>query len=712
MSRPRIVYRYGRSEFRDFETGRRREWLLTNGIGGFANSNIHGNSNRIFSGYLIASLQPPVDRMLILAKTHEELVIENVSYDLATQEYPGWKREGYRYQNSFLLDIVPEYFYQVGGITIRKRIALEYGKNTVALTYELESAGETAELSITPLFDFRPFGEVSTREQLQFECRVNAAKGELLLIPEHAREYQIRFLTSEGSFYDRKQKPVSMATPNYLIEENELYGTDVANGFTGVDQHATPYELKISLASGEKKKICLLCEVEKLPCEKTVKSTEQSEMADAAKTVFSRVCDIFDRCESRAEQLLEQAGVTDELTGRLVLSADHFLVHRASTERMTVLAGYPWFADWGRDTMIAFTGLTLAAGRFEDAASVLDSFACYVSSGMIPNVFPNNAKEEPMYNTIDASLWYFYAVYQYLQYTSGHHWSADSTEPLTKEEQFICERIYPALTEILDSYQYGKARYHIHMAEDGLICGGSDLDQLTWMDVRVGNVVVTPRHGKAVEINALWYNALKCMELFSKRFSQGNGAECAALAERVRRSFSKKFWNAELECLYDTISEEDVPDAALRPNQIFAVSLPFTMLSAEQEKRIVQKVYEKLYTPYGLRSLAADEPGYRAAYRGKLIERDMAYHMGTAWGYLFGAFVDAWVKTGGSRAAAKEMCLCFRDHMADGCLGGIAEVFDGEFACDSRGCYSQAWSVGEVLRVWRELNQCTDTLNS
>ncbi len=741
MARERIIYRFGRSAFRDFETGNTREWLLSNGIGGYANSTVHGNSSRIFSSYLTASLHPPVDRVLVLAKTHEELIFtakkagrkqlfsmrdiapeastEGVSVerrDLAAQQYPGYMRTGYCYQTGFTFDFWPEYRYETDGISVCKKIALAYGKNETAICYELVNNGSReAVFSVTPLFNFRPFGSVSEKGDLDFE--VERFDGGLILTPGKAPEYRICFSASEGEFYDRADRKTSMATPNYKIEENELYCIDVSNGFTGVDNHFTPYELHVTLAPGERKELGLLCGL----------CSQKEPAAD----VLLRVRQIFDAAKERGEALLEQADAGDALTGRLVLSADHFLVQRESTGLKTVLAGYPWFADWGRDTMIAFAGLTLATGRFDDAREVLKSFAQYVSRGMLPNVFPNNVGEEPMYNTIDASLWYFHAVYKYLQYTTGlpcyrgqfpeTEGGVEGNSALCAEEIFIRDEIYPVLCEIFVSYRDGLARYNIHMDSDGLILGGGGLDQLTWMDVRVGDIVVTPRHGKAVEINALWYNAICCMRLFGERFAGGAkgedgrqdgnipcGKELRELSERVHHSFCDKFWDAKRGYLCDTVEEEGIRDTTLRPNQIFAVSLPFTMPTKEQEQSIVRAVYEKLYTPYGLRSLAQGEAGYRGEYKGRLIGRDLAYHMGTAWGFLSGAFFDAWAKTmcgdSHNRALLKEMMESFADHMADGCLGGIAEIFDGDFACGSRGCYTQAWSVAEVLRAWREIN--------
>ena len=731
MTGKRAVYRFGRSAFRDIERGNEREWLLTNGIGGYANSTVSGNNSRVFSGYLVAALHPPVERTLILAKTHEEIRFGVQTFDeeiqwnhsetveLATQQYPGQSREGFRYLSSFSYDVVPEYCYQVKGVTICKRLALVYGENTAALEYEIfNDSVDTVMLCVTPLFNFRPSGEVMTKRELQFDVSLQQEYGMLQLTPKKAPGYVIRFRTTQGKLFDRSGYPVTMATPSYVVEENELYAVDVANGFTGVDCHFTPYEVQIVLRAGEKKKIGMLCELLCFAQEEKKTSGDVCERLSK-----NQVAAIFDSCAKRAENLLLQAGCRDAFSERLVLAADHFLVKRASTGKTTILAGYPWFSDWGRDTMIAFTGLTLATGRFDEAAQVLESFAQYVDRGMVPNVFPDGCSDEPAYNTIDASLWYFYAVFQYLKYTTGYAcYSGDAVledkaaedasvkhkpavlPELSETERFVKEKLYPKLCEIMNAYREGTARYAIHMDEDGLIAGGSELDQLTWMDVRVGELVVTPRHGKAVEINALWYNALRIAQVLGERFGdQENARQCGILAVQVKKEFTQTFWNEDGNYLYDVVALNGEKDATVRPNQIYAVALPFMLLTEEKAKWVVDQVYRELYTPYGLRSLAQYEKDYKGEYSGRLLKRDMAYHMGTAWGYLAGAFITAWVRTGGSCELAKRMCLCFADHLADGCLNGIAEIFDGDYADVSRGCYTQAWSVGEVLRVWSEL---------
>ena len=692
-----VKYTIGRSQFRTLEEGIEREWLLTNGIGGVSNKTVIGATNHMHSGYLSVSLNPPADRWTVLNNVWECCYVDGETYDLSAQEYIGYKKEGYRYLNRFELDVLPTYFYQVKDVDIKKTIAMKHGKNTVVVCYEIENGMEKAEISITPQFNCKHYGVTSEASELKFDTKI---EGKILQLQSKQHPITITFYTSEGTYVDRSTFPVSMATPNYLVEENEVYRMDNRTGFMGVDNHYTPYDVLISLEPFEKKRFFLECTVEEL------------EEMDG----FS----IAEEYKERMYNIMEQTG-EDPLLQKLAWAADAFIVERkillpeekkaelehTSADKVdkekgmvylkTILAGYPWFMDWGRDTMIALQGLTLPTKRFRDAKQILESFSWFIKDGMLPNVFPSSSEDEPMYNTIDAALWYFYSVYKYLEYTGSE-----------EDYRFVEEKIYPGLEKIIHSYKEG-THYGIHMEEDGLISGGSENTQLTWMDVQVGDWVVTPRHGKAVEINALWYNGLCVMAELSKRFGKCE-KEYIALAEQTKKSFREKFWNEEFYCLYDCIEKREdgseYYDKKIRPNQIWAVSLPFTMLSKEQEKSIVQVVYKHLYTPYGIRSLSNMDKEYKKEYIGKLINRDGAYHMGTAWGYISGGFISAYCKVHEhSKEAvqkAKEMCEYFAQHMEDGCLNGIAEIFDGDFACTGRGCYTQAWSVGEVLRAYSE----------
>lgn len=691
-----IRYTVGRNAFRTLQEGVEREWLLTNGLGGVSNMSIIGAGNRMHNGYLTVSLNPPADRFTVLSNVWESVHVNGKVYDLASQEYIGEEKQGYRYLNRFVLDILPVYEYQVGDILIKKTISMKYGENTVAVCYEVSNGMDAGEIHITPLFNCKEYGKTIEASQLKFQTEI---KGNSLYLQPDNFPKKIHFYASEGSYLDRGTFPVSMATPNYIVEENQVYRMDNRTGFLGVDNHYTPYDIVIDLQPMEVKTFYMICSLEE-------------EVEDG---FF-----IAREYKKRMQHIMEKTG-DDIFLQRLAWAADAFVVerkivlpeekkhklkncsaHRVEGEKntaylKTILAGYPWFMDWGRDTMIAMQGLMLPTKRFVEARQILESFSWFVKDGMLPNVFPASSKDEPMYNTIDAALWYFYSVYKYLEYTGSE-----------EDYEFVLEKIYPALEEIVRYYKNG-TKYGICMDEDGLIAGGSDKDQLTWMDVRVGDWVVTPRHGKAVEINALWYNALCVMAELCRHYGK-DYKEYEDMALVTKNSFCEKFWNEKDKCLYDCIEKDPMGvehyDARIRPNQIWAVSLPFTMLSREREKSIVQVVYKHLYTPYGIRSLSPEDEAYQKEYIGKLICRDGAYHMGTSWGYVSGGFMTAYCKVNDySREAVarvKEMCEYFAEHMEDGCINGIAEIFDGDFSCTGRGCYTQAWSVGEVLRVYSE----------
>lgn len=664
------MYRYGKSKFRTIEEGSEKEWSLVNGLGGFANGTIIGNTSRMQSGYLIASFSPPVDRYLILSKIQERLVTEDETIDFACQLTLREPKEGHRYLEYFNYDILPEFHYRCGGFRMKKTIAMDYGHNTTAICYEIENGSREGTLMLTPLFSCRDMGEVCTSDQQHPDTDISG--GLLTLRYERLSGHPIYFYTSEGDYYDRSLIPTSMATPNYLVEENQYYLIDNRTGFGGLDNHATPYDIRIPVKPYEKKRFFCIC------------STEPENPADW--DGFA----IADNYRRRVRELMDLASFDDLLSRKLAWASDQFITRRDSTGLKTILAGLPWFTDWGRDTMIAMTGLTLCTKRYEDCREILSSFARYEKNGLLPNVFPNSAKDKPMYNTIDASLWYFYAVERFLHYAGTD-----------ENYAFIQKEIYPVLEKIIYAYQHG-TDFSIGMDTDGLIHGGSDKDQITWMDVRVGDWVVTPRHGKPVEINALWYNALRVMQSLSARFGK-DSAPYETLAAKVKESFCSRYWNEKKQCLYDVV---DPCEDAVRPNQIWAVSLPYTMLTREQELAVVQTVTEKLYTAYGLRSLAPDEPGYQKEYIGALIKRDGAYHMGTVWAFPLGGYISAYCKVHDHSPEAVERALemiqLMEDHMQDGCINGIAEIFDGEAPCTSRGCYTQAWSVGEIFRAYTE----------
>ena len=662
------IYNYGRSNFKTIEEGNELSYLIGNGIGGFSNSTAAGGSAILHHGYLVAALNPPVNRYLILTRTQEEISINNRNYDLTSQNYINTSKNGHKYLERFTFDSIPEYNYRVEDVNIKKSISMDYGHNTVAVCYEIENGIEDINFKIVPVFNYRLSGDAIEKSRLKFTEELKDNK--LILIPEENKDVKILFEASEGEFYNRRLIPMNISTPNYLYEENNYYNIENRTGFLGLDNHYTPYEVNISIKAMETKRMYIICSIEN----------------EINKDGFQ----IEKEYKERVNKLVLQAGYKENFGCNLVKAADHFIVNRNSTGLKTILAGYPWFTDWGRDTMIAFEGLVLCTKRYEEAREILESFAKYIRNGLVPNLFPDE-NTEPLYNTVDASLWYFQAVYKYLKYTGEE-----------EDYKYIEEKIYDKLVEIFKAYST-ETLFSIGMDEDGLIFAGSGYDQVTWMDVRVGDLVVTPRHGKPVEINALWYNALCIIEELRIKFNKED-LGYRKLKEKVKINFEKKFWNNVKNCLYDVIDEKD---DKIRPNQIWAVSLPFSILPKEKEKLVVNTVYKHLYSTYGLRSLSFIDKEYKGKYIGKLINRDLSYHMGTTWSFLIGPFITAYLKVNNydeeSKNRGKKMLAVFEDHMRDGCINGIAEIFDGDFPATSRGCYSQAWGVGEVLRVYNEL---------
>lgn len=653
----------------DFEDNIRREWALTNGIGGYAGGSITGAINRTHQGYLIASLHAPVMRYVCFSKTNEKILCEDTVYDLSSDQFKGQQyTDGIRYLRNFTYDGTVCFTYHAGDIIIKKQIALAQGKNLSAVAYTIENKGSDAMLSITPFMNFREHSESSTIDSLQF--LVTESESGFNLIPAKQSDYCIRIAFSDGKLSARQEKFIN----------NLEAQTEVDNEVSGLDCAFCPYDVKLDIPAGSVMHFSILCDIVPIEEDKTV-----DELRCNSESAF----DIVRSQLQYTNKLISQSGFTDDFAQKLTVAANQFIAYRESTGYDTILAGLPWFTDWGRDTMISYTGLTLCTGRFDKAHDILLTFAKYCRNGLIPNMFPDNG-QKPLYNTVDASLWYFYAVYKYQQYVD----TQDAYD-------FIKNEIYPSLKKIIAAYKKG-TDFSIYMDTDSLIHAGSGLDQVTWMDVRVGDWVATPRHGKPVEINALWYNALCTMDMLQEKFGE-NDESYRKLADRVKDSFNKRFWNEKRECLYDVVDEDD---DTIRPNQIYAVSLPFTMLDNAREKAIVNVVMDKLYIGCGLRSLDPAHKDYHPIYIGSLSKRDHAYHQGTAWGFLLGAFIDAYVKVNGSTKAtaikAAKLIEPVKAHLLENCVGSICEIFDGDAPHKGRGCYAQAWSVGEVLRSYCE----------
>ena len=666
-----ITYQYTQKDWTTFKEGIKREWAVTNGIGGYAGSSMIGAHSRTHQGYLIASLHAPIERYLVFSKINETATVgtKTVSFETSQHRASGKTvyTEGQKFLTSFSYDGSVHYTYETDNFSFEKHITLKRNSNVCAVSYELTAGDSDCTFTLTPLFNYREHSESSTPDTLRFETFTEDRT--FYLVPEKNKDIAIRFQTSEGSFSERKTV--------YDVDMQLQIEVDLETD--GLDCHYCPVDLSIAVPANTTKKVSILC---------SIGDVNERPAPVSATEAFS-ILEENARCHA---ELFEKAGYHDSFANQLVLASDQFLTYRESTKMMTVLAGLPWFTDWGRDTMIAFTGLTLCTKRFKEAEEILLTFARYIRHGIVPNMFPDD-NMPPLYNTVDASLWYFYAVYQYLHYN-----------PAAEAEAFVKEQIFPHLKEIISAYEKG-TDFSIYMEDDGLIHAGSGLDQITWMDVRVGDWVATPRHGKPVEINALWYNALRIMESLCEKFDEDASAY-RTRANQVKESFNAKFWDSANQCLFDVV-DGDEPDDHIRPNQVYAVSLPFSLLPEEQEKAVVALVEKELFVGCGLRSLAPDHPDYHGIYCGALAKRDAAYHQGTAWGFLLGGFFSAYMKVNHHSSSAAEnavrMLEPVRKHLTDsGCIGSISEIFDGDAPHNPRGCYAQAWSVGEVLRCYCE----------
>ncbi|MBS1854178.1 MAG: glycogen debranching enzyme family protein [Acidobacteria bacterium] len=613
----------------DVERASRLEWLETNGIGGFASGTVAGLNTRRYHGLLTAATRPPLGRMLLLSKLEETLVVRGARYELGANRYPGVVHpQGYRYLREFRLDPCPVFVYEAGGARVEKRVYMVQGENTTVVEYDV--AGD-AVLQIRPLIAFRDY-HATTHENGALNPAVEDRGGAVRLAPYQGVPplYLVHGGASVGAGDGWYR--------NFEFDRERERGLDFREDLFNPLVFTFPGSGRI------------------------VASTEEHPAA------------------APRPRRPPPATFVEELAH----AAEQFLVRRG--DGRTVIAGYHWFGDWGRDTMIALPGLTLVTGRYQVARRILGEFARAMHRGMLPNRFPD-AGDTPEYNTVDATLWFFEAVRAYARYSGDF--------------AFVRDTLYGPLKDSIGWHERG-TRYGIRVDGDGLLACGEPGVQLTWMDAKAGDWVVTPRHGKPVEIQALWYNALSIMEDFARRAGDDAFAERARdLASRAREAFRDQFWNAAAGCLYDVVGGGAAPDASLRPNQIFAASLPYSMLDAEQARAVVAAVERELLTPMGLRTLAPGDPKYRARYQGGVVERDSAYHQGTVWPWLMGPFVAAYIRVHGEagRARAAAWLEGFRDAMRVYGLGQVPEIADGDAPHTPRGCIAQAWSVGELLRA-------------
>jgi predicted glycogen debranching enzyme len=630
-----------------------REWLETNGLGSFACGTVSGVNTRRYHGLLTAALHPPGGRMLLLSKLDETLVIGDRRIDLATNEYSGAIHpEGYRLLSNFRLDPFPIWTFEVSGVRLEKSVFMLHGSNAVQVEYKLLQAPEGIELvlELRPLTAFRDYHS-TTHENAALNPAVDRAPN-LASVQPYAALPRLYFA------HDAEN-----VQPQGYWYKNFFYRVEKERGLDFEEDLFNPFMLAFKFSMDRSAIV--------------IASTEPMDIEQAGE---------FRQAElQRREQLALSSPVNDPLVRALTTAADQFLVRRG--DDWTVIAGYPWFTDWGRDTMISLPGLTLFTGRTHIAKSILRNFARHADLGMLPNRFVDSG-ETAEFNSVDATLWFFEAVRAYAAVTSDY--------------EFIRQELYEALNAIMEFHIRG-TRYNIRVADDGLLNSGAPGIQLTWMDAKIGDWVVTPRSGKPVEIQALWYNALCIMADLAERFGQTEQQKkYSGMASQASETFNNIFWNAGAQCLYDVVNDGS-PDSSIRPNQIFAASLHHSMLPADRARAVVATVERELLTPVGLRTLNQANPGYRASYTGDQYSRDSAYHQGTVWPWLLGPFISANVRVNGgtaeSRLRARSFLRGIEQHLAEAGLGQISEIFDGDAPHHPRGCFAQAWSVAEIMRA-------------
>ncbi|MEJ6483286.1 amylo-alpha-1,6-glucosidase [Nostoc punctiforme UO1] len=651
---------FGREICGNLDTAESREWLVTNGIGGYASGTVAGLLTRRYHGLLVAALKPPLGRTLLLAKLDETILYDNRSYSLDTNRWVDGTVSPHGYQNieRFSLEgTIPLWRFAVADALLEKRVWMQQGANTTYVQYTLRRATQPLKLTLKAMVNYRDYhsdtqsnGWKMSIEQVEQGICVTA-------YPDAAPVY----LLSDGG--------------STSIADNWYYGFDLAveryRGLRDREDHLHAATFEVTLNPGEA--ITFVASTEK---QANLNAEAALKLRRAQEQKLTGIWKTNQPLKTKESPIWIK---------QLILAADQFIVDRPMAEDpygKTIIAGYHWFSDWGRDTMISLPGLTISTGRPEVARSILRTFARYVDQGMLPNRFPD-AGDQPEYNTVDATLWYFEAVRAY--------YSATDDDTLLAE-------LFPILADIIDWHCRG-TRYNIHLdAADGLLYAGVAGVQLTWMDAKVDDWVVTPRIGKPIEVNALWYNALRTMAKFARHLGKPH-QEYEAMADRAKYRFSR-FWNDETGYCYDVLDTPDGDDAALRPNQIFAVSLPESPLTLAQQKSVVEVCGRRLLTSHGLRSLAPDHPQYQDKYGGNQYQRDGAYHQGTVWGWLLGPFVLAHLRVYKNPEQARQFLEPMANHLTTHGLGSLSEIFDGDAPMTARGCIAQAWTVAEVLRAW------------
>lgn len=671
-----MVMEFGRAICGNPILAESREWLVTNGIGGYAAGTIAGMLTRRYHGLLIAALKQPVGRILLLTKLDETVEYDGQFYPLFTNRWADGSiaPQGNLNLESFRLDgTIPIWRYVLADALLEKRIWMQQGENTTYISYTLRRSTKPMKLAIAALVNYRDHHQQTHADDWQMKI-TSVQQGVEVCSGVNATPLYLRSCHSceNQNVSGVKVEPIHRWYYGFDLKKERDRGLDYR------EDHLQVATFRTELQTGESFTI--------------VASTEEFASLNPDRGLIAQTNyqnSLIKRCQQKhgkgkPAKRYRLSKKAPDWVKQLVLAADQFIVNRPLPDvpdGKTIIAGYPWFSDWGRDTMIALPGLTLCTGRPEIARTILQTFARYVDRGMLPNTFPE-AGQTPHYNTVDATLWYFEAIHAYYEATG--------------DSQLVRE-LWPVLVDIIDWHRRG-TRYNIHVdPSDGLIYCGESCTQLTWMDAKIGDWVVTPRIGKPVEVNALWYNALQIMVEFADMIHDPT-PEYQQMAESAIVGFGR-FWNPELGYCYDVIDGPQEDDDSLRPNQIFAVSLPHSPLTPAKQRGVVDACARKLLTSYGLRSLSPDRHDYKGIYRGDRFERDGAYHQGTVWGWLLGSFALAHLRVYHHPEQARMFLEPIAHHLRDACVGNLSEIFDGNAPMHPKGAIGQAWTVAEVLRA-------------
>ena len=668
--------KYGK-KYMNLENGLKTEWIITNGIGGYSASSIIGANTRKYHGLLVAPLNPPARRYVVLSKIDESIEINNKKYNLYTNIGKNYMTDGYKYQKCFEKLEIPTYYYEINDVNIEKKICMDYGKNTVVVVYKLKNGVNKSKFVVTPIINFRDFHNINYNHE--FDVKQEAQNNKVKVIIDKNENFPIYIKLSDGNYIEHYK--------DYF--KNMFYIEEEKRGLESEENHLVPGRYEVDLKPNEEKCITFICSLEK--------NIDQIDGNQIIKNEKARI-----KKQIKQSGLIEQ-GYDEKLIYSYIIASDNFLVKRPKFDLYTIIAGYPWFLDWGRDSLISFEGLLLIPKRFDIAKEVFLMVTKDVKCGLIPNGY-SEFDNKPLYNSVDSSLLLFEQVKKYLDYTG--------------DENFVKNNLYESMAKIIYSYINGidLDNNNIYLDDDYLINSGTANTQNTWMDAKINDFVVTPRNGKVVEINAAWYNALKIMEEITKKFMGEEYSKIySKLAKKCRKSFEEKFYNKKRKCLYDCIG-----DSKIRPNQLFALSLSYPIIDCKSEQaiNIFETVTKKLLNSYGLKTLAKGEPGYIEIYEGDRFKRDCSYHQGITWPWLLGIYNDAFkniIKAEKSKTKKNSLIEkyseflnnvtnIFKKELASGkTVGSISELYDSKKPFESKGAFAQSWSVAEVFRIMLEL---------